>query len=576
MRSLLLLLPLVGLASCSPTKPAPLAPSAASARSASPSISLALAPCTLPGIPRPAKCGTAVVLEDRALGRGRTVSLKVVVVPATQAPAAPDPFVFVVGGPGQAATDAVPAALEYPKINASHDFVFVDQRGMGHDSPLRCKVIEGTDVGRLPSGELPEAKLRACLASMDANPAMYTTTIAADDLDEVLGTLGYAQANVMGTSYGTFAVQTFAHAHPARVRTLILDGVVPPDFDFVVGFAPSSQVALEQTLAECAADAACHARYPDPQRALDRAFARLDAHPETLMAEGPEGKTYPVLVDRRAFALALRNPLYTASQRGYALRMIHDVADGKLERLGSSLLDTAFTIGDELSVGGYLSVACTESLAGVTMADVEKASAGTFLGTARAAPVVSACRFWPIGKVPAWIHEPVSGDVAALLFGGTQDPATPLAGLRKAMAKLKNAQAVVVPGAGHDVEGACLDGIVAAFLEHPLAKVDTSCVKPISAHFDPAPVKLSTAQLDRCTGRFALAPGQTLTIARVGDALVGRLSGAPKVDLDAASPTSFRVPELGVSVDFEMGPDGRAAQLVLHEQGGDTVAPRGP
>jgi len=502
--------------------------------------------------------------------------VKVIVVPATQSPAAPDPFVFIVGGPGEAATDAVRAALEYPKINATHDFVFIDQRGMGRDSPLRCKVIDGTDVGRLPSGELPEAKLRACLASMDANPAMYTTTAAADDLDEVLAALGYASADVMGTSYGTFVAQTFAHAHPARVRTLILDGVVPPECDFVLGFAPSSQAALEQTFAECAADATCHARYPDPQRALDRAFSRLDAHPETLMAEGPGGKTYPVTLDRSAFALALRNPLYAASQRGYALRMIHDVADGKIERMGSGLLGTALAIGDELSVGGYLSVACTESLAGVTMADVEKASAGTFLGTARAAPIVSACRFWPMGKVPAWLHEPVSGDVPALFFGGTQDPATPLPGMRRAMAKLKNAQAVIVPGAGHDVEGACLDEIVASFLDHPLSKVDTACVKPIAAHFDPPPVKLSQAQLDRCTGRFAVTPTMTLTVAREGDTLVGRFTGEPAVGLDAASPTSFRIPELGLGIDFEMVPDGGAARLVLHTPGEDVVAPRVP
>src|SRR5580700_710261 len=127
---------------------------------------------------------------------------------------------------------------------------------------------------------------------MDANPALYTTSIAADDLDEVLGALGYAQANVMGGSYGTFAAQTFAHAHPGRVRSLILNGVVPPAAPFVLGFAPSSEAALEQTFAECAADAACHAMYPDPQRELDQAFARLDAHPEPLIAEGAGGEKY--------------------------------------------------------------------------------------------------------------------------------------------------------------------------------------------------------------------------------------------------------------------------------------------
>jgi pimeloyl-ACP methyl ester carboxylesterase len=121
---------------------------------------LVLAPCKLPDVPRPAKCGTAHVLEDRALGHGRRVALKIVVVPAAESPAAPDPFVFIVGGPGEAATDAAGMVGELKKVAQNHDFVFVDQRGMGKDSPLRCKMIEATDVGGLPNGELSETKLK--------------------------------------------------------------------------------------------------------------------------------------------------------------------------------------------------------------------------------------------------------------------------------------------------------------------------------------------------------------------------------------------------------------------------------
>jgi len=537
---------------------------------------LTIAPCTLPHLRHPAKCGTASVLEDRALGRGRRIPLKVVVVPAAQSPAAKDPVVFITGGPGETATEELGIVGEFEKVAATHDFVFVDQRGMGRDSPLRCKLIEGTDVGGLPSGELSESKLRACLASMDANPALYTTSIAADDLDEVLGALGYAQANVMGVSYGTFAAQAFAHAHPGRVRSLILNGVVAPAAPFVLGFAPNSQAALEDTFAECAADAACHAMYPDPQKELDQAFARLDAHPERLALEGEDGKTIPVTLDRRSFAMALRLPLYESAIRGRALKMIHDVAGGHFEAMGRALLRTAFSIGQGMSVGGYLSIACAESVAGVTMADAERASAGTFLGTARAAPILNACRFWPTGKVPAWLHEAVSGDMPALLFGGTRDPATPLAWMEKAKEKLPNAQAVVVAGAGHDVGGACADQIVTAFLADPLAKVDAGCVKPIVSHFDPPPVTLTAAELDRCTGRFALSPTVIVTVTREGDALVARPTNQGKLGLEAASATRFRIPDIGVDIDFEIGPDGPAKRLVLHAGGKDQTAERIP
>jgi pimeloyl-ACP methyl ester carboxylesterase len=505
------------------------------------------------------------------------VSLKVVVVPATESPALPDPVVFLVGGPGEAATDAAADAVQSnPKTSARRDFVFIDQRGMGRDSPLRCKLIDGTDVGRLPSGEISEPKLKACLAAMDANPALYTTSVAADDLDEVIRALGYTQANVMGGSYGTFAAQTFAHAHPERVRSLVLLGVVPPEARFVIDFAPNAQTALEQTIAECAADAGCHALHPDPGAELALAFVRLDARPVQINVPWRDGKQYPVTLDRGSFALALRGPLYEASMRGRALSLIHDVAEGRFEQLGRLALRTAFAIGDELSLGAYLTIACSESLRGVTMAEAERLSAGSFLGTARVAPILNACRFWPAGQVPPWLHEPVSGDMPALLFGGTIDPATPLAGMEKARVKLPHAQAVVVQGAGHDVGGRCGDEIIAGFLDHPLEKVDTRCVKPIVTMFDKPPVKVAAEALDRCTGRFALSPTQVFTVTREGDVLYGQPTGQLKLPFEPESATHFRIPDAGVTVDFQMGSDGRARRIVLHEGDQEEAGERVP
>jgi hypothetical protein len=311
-------------------------------------------------------------------------------------------------------------------------------------------------------------------------------------------------------------------------------------------------------------------------------FARLSAHPEPLVAEGPGGKSYAVTLDRNSFAMALRNPLYQATARGQALAMIHDVAEGRLDRMGQALLSTAFAIGDELSVGAYLSIACTESVRGVTQADMEAASHGTFLGTARAAPVVNACRFWPAGVVPPWLHEPVDGDMPALLFGGTIDPATPLAWMEKARSKLRNAQAVIIPGAGHDVGGECADAILSSFLDRPFAKVDTGCVKPIVTRFDgpvsdlaTPSVTLAAEVLDRYTGRFAVKPTFVLTVVRNGATLVVEATDSPTFHLDAISETKFRFREIDATIEFEVSSGARAQRLVMHE-GEDIRAERVP
>src|SRR6187402_2777232 len=60
---------------------------------------LALAPCTLNGIPGPMRCGTFPVWEDREAKAGRRIELSIIVLSALKTPR-PDPLVMIQGGPG--------------------------------------------------------------------------------------------------------------------------------------------------------------------------------------------------------------------------------------------------------------------------------------------------------------------------------------------------------------------------------------------------------------------------------------------------------------------------------------------
>src|SRR5262245_51249857 len=61
--------------------------------------SLTLTPCDLRDVSN-ARCGRLVVPENRALPDGRTISLRIAVVPAYDTPVEPDPIVHITGGPG--------------------------------------------------------------------------------------------------------------------------------------------------------------------------------------------------------------------------------------------------------------------------------------------------------------------------------------------------------------------------------------------------------------------------------------------------------------------------------------------
>ena len=71
----------------------------AAAGSAEPTA-LSLSPCQPPGVPGPARCGRLSVYEDRATKKGRQIGLKILVLAATGGNPAPDPVVFLAGGPG--------------------------------------------------------------------------------------------------------------------------------------------------------------------------------------------------------------------------------------------------------------------------------------------------------------------------------------------------------------------------------------------------------------------------------------------------------------------------------------------
>ena len=71
---------------------------------------LELTPCQVPEVAEKVRCGTYEVFEDRAARKGRKITLKVVVFPATGQTREPDPFVYIPGGPGSSATEDAPGA----------------------------------------------------------------------------------------------------------------------------------------------------------------------------------------------------------------------------------------------------------------------------------------------------------------------------------------------------------------------------------------------------------------------------------------------------------------------------------
>jgi pimeloyl-ACP methyl ester carboxylesterase len=448
---------------------------------------VALLPCAVRGVGRAAFCGVVPVPEDRSTRAGRVVELEVVVVPASDHDhAAPDPVFVLAGGPGQAATDAAADyAQTFTAALTTRDFVFLDQRGTGRHSPLRCEMlgVDG-DLGTLAGGALPEDRLRQCLAHMDARPDLYTTAIAVEDLDEAAVRLGYERVNLLAGSYGTQVAQEMVRRHRSRVRAAVLDGVAPVDTPFVLAFASNAQHALDALMDECLRDAVCSATFPDLPADLGRALARLRAEPVRVTAPLEGSARVTATLDADALAMAVRGLLYSVDSRALIPAVLHAAATGDDAAIAPLIVRGAGMTARGLSVGMFLSVTCSEQVADVTRREAAGAADRTFLGMARAGPILQACTFWPRGAVPGDFHTPVESDAPLLLLSGTMDPATPMQWAEHARATLPNAQQVLVPGGAHDVaDVGCVPALVARFLDAPGAPVDASCVVPVRTKF---------------------------------------------------------------------------------------------
>ena len=118
---------------------------------------------------------------------------------------------------------------------------------------------------------------------------------------DVLDALGLARVDVYGDSYGSYAAQTLALRHPDRVRSLVLDGAYPLDYDV---WARDALAILRFALhGTCRRSPTCPWR---ACRSRSRACAplarRLRAHPLQAWSRDAAGNVVRVRLDDRGLA----------------------------------------------------------------------------------------------------------------------------------------------------------------------------------------------------------------------------------------------------------------------------------
>jgi pimeloyl-ACP methyl ester carboxylesterase len=430
-----------------------------------------------------ARCGVFRVPEDRSKPDGRSIDLKIAVVPAVSRSPARDPLVFLTGGPGQAATESYPQlAPAFRRINRDRDIVLVDQRGTGGSNALRCPEEEGQDLALLDEERIGPWVSR-CLEVLTGDPRFYTTSIAMTDLDAVREALGYERVDLYGLSYGTRAALTYLRMFPERARAVILDGVVPPTEVLGLDVAADAQRAIDLVIARCSSDPRCRVAFPDLSKDLEAVMEGL-ATPVTMTLRHPRtGETEDLLFSREMAAYAIRLLSYSQETASLVPLLLSSAARSDLAPLAAQFLIVTARVGETMAEGMGISVVCSEDFPFLEEETLAERNRDTYLGALQTDSLKLVCPLWPRGDVPADFKTPVPPSAPVLLLSGEADPVTPPENGELTASQLgPKALHLVARGQGHIViHRGCIPQLAADFIERgSFEDLDTSCVEEIS------------------------------------------------------------------------------------------------
>lgn len=448
----------------------------------------------VPGVSkRYAQCAALEVPLDPEVPEGGEFELFVARIPAQVANPQPDPLLLIAGGPGQSTVDFyMQMRGAFGPVRRDRDIILVDQRGTGRSAAgFQCELPDDIDFQIADEGDLDDL-VADCLASLERDPRFFTTSVAVRDLDAVRRGLGVDRWNIYGASYGTRVAQHYLRRYPEHVRTVVLDGVVPPTLMLGPDIAINAQSALDRIFERCARDAGCATRFGDLASAFDGVMSRIQESPVSVEPRVlATGEIEETLVTEEYLMGVTRLFSYSDASAALLPLIIDEAASGRFEML----LAQAQLIQDDLeralSFPMHNSVICSEDYPFETVRSSARYE-DAYLGTSIVDAMNTICTQWPRGVVDGDFKEPLVSAHPVLLLSGSNDPATPSRYAEDVIAEgLSGALHLVASGQGHGMAPiGCVPDLMQEFIEAAATEeLDAACLDRVI----PAPFFLSAA-----------------------------------------------------------------------------------
>ncbi|MFF5446507.1 alpha/beta fold hydrolase [Streptomyces sp. NPDC012888] len=459
-------------------------------------------PCPKTADPVPelegARCGTLTVPENRTKPGSRNITLAVAIVPAANGDPKPDPIVWLAGGPGDDAVGEAKMAVT-GGLNRDRDVIFMSQRGTySADPALTCRNIDefnaratGLVYGAPATERQHVAATKACrdkLAATGADLAAYDDIESAADLAALRTTLGLDQWNVFGISYGTQLALVYMRLHPEGIRSVGIDGVLPPSTGGSAVTWRAAKQGFDGVFKACAEQPACNRRYPNLAATFERLVRDLEAKPVTTTVTLPgSDKQVKVVLDGGALVNWLTAATHVAPQVPAAL---DELARGEPRRIAQQWASGKYSpqaIG-RLSHGLVYGVFCGEWTPYETEAEALRAGQQAYPSFPRSvqeqAPGLTFlrpdCDVWDVPAAPRSIRDVTRSDIPTLVLSGGFDAQTAAANGPYVARTLPRSTVVTVPYEPHVVfaTSKCAQAITLSFFDTP-TDPDTGCLKDL-------------------------------------------------------------------------------------------------
>jgi pimeloyl-ACP methyl ester carboxylesterase len=475
-----------------------------------------------------ASCGTLTAPENRSKRSEGNVQLPVAIIPSQKQPPAPDPIVYMAGGPGANAIEQAPI-LASVGLNQNRDLIIMNQRGVAYTLPeLTCPEIDefyaeavGLRYDDPATGVLHVAATNAChdrLVGEGIDLSAFNTSENSADFADLRKALKIKQWNIYGLSYGTDLALSIMRDYPEGIRSVIIDSVVPPSAATLGWTWTNANEAINDIFRACNDQADCLSTYGDLSATFAAQVQKLEANPLTITvpAPFPGGGNITVVLDGGA----LVNWLGSVPVPTMAIPSIPSAIEELVQGQPTQIATSRAAQADPAAIGavGYglmLGVICSEWVPFEPQSQILVQGLLAFptypqsvLSLAPGLPFMTEdCGVWNVPPADASVRQVTISSIPTLVMAGDFDGKTSPQWAIYAAGTLKNSTTVVIPGGGHGAlflfglpddspAKPCAQSVVESFLSNPITP-DTSCVASLTPYpFGTSASMLSPDQLN--------------------------------------------------------------------------------